>query len=94
MTTQTTIKQRQVDKAAGYGSKIPFEGIHEPGAYVCNWSGHLLRMPGDAFQMGRAHEVSMLAKEPLFVTKVSDDSFVAISKARRLAGDCDLDVNF
>jgi hypothetical protein len=94
MTTQATIKQRNVDKTVGYGSKIQFEDIHEPGAYVFNGSGHLLRVPEEGCQLSGAHEVSILANEPIFVTKVSDDPFIAISKARSLAGDCDLDVHF
>ena len=27
------------------GVSIPFDSIRSPGAYVCNWNGHLLRVP-------------------------------------------------
>ena len=26
------------------GVSIPFDSIRSPGAYVCNWNGHLLRV--------------------------------------------------
>jgi len=94
MTTPATIKQREGSRTLAFGASMPFEGIHERGAYVFNRSGYLLRVPDEACRMGCAHEVSMLANEPLFVTKVSEDPFVPISKARLLAGNCDLEVNF
>ena len=30
------------------GVSIPFDSIRSPGAYVCNWNGHLLRVPETA----------------------------------------------
>ena len=76
------------------GAQIPFESINEPGTYVCNWSGHLLRIPPDAIKTGRSPLVSITATESLFVTKVSNDPFVQLSKARTTAANCDLPVRF
>ena len=78
----------------GFGTRIPFDAIHEPGCYVCTWSGHLLRMPDDAVAPGRSPTMEMLGHDPLFVTRISDNPFITVSKARLLAADCDVPVNF
>ncbi|MFQ5425052.1 MAG: hypothetical protein ACE5F9_13880 [Phycisphaerae bacterium] len=78
----------------GIGITLPFEAISEPGAYICNWSGHLLRMPEDSIKPGRSPLMSIKGTGPLFVTKISHDPFVQVSKARLIAADCDVPVNF
>ncbi len=79
---------------AGAGNTFAFEAISAPGAYVCNWSGHLLRVPEDAFLRGRSPALEIRAKGPLYVTKLSEDPFVTVTKARMIAGDLDQHVNF
>jgi hypothetical protein len=74
--------------------QIPFEAIHDSGCYVCNWSGHLLRVPDDAVGQGRSPLMMISGKDPLFVTKISDDPYVQVSKARLRAADTDVPVNF
>lgn len=76
------------------GMQVPYDNINEPGTYICNWSGHMLRVPEDAIKPGRSPLMNICGNEPLFVTKISDDPYVAISKARMLAANCDLMVNF
>ncbi len=56
--------------------------INESGTYIANWSGHLLRIPEDAVKQGRSPVIELLGKEPMVVTKLSDDPFLTISKAR------------
>ena len=91
----TAVKQREADQnVQGYGTQMPFESINEPGAYICNWSGHLLRVPEDCLKPGRSPTMSIRGTEPLFVTKITNDPFVQRSKARLLASDADLPVNF
>ncbi len=82
------------DTCTGFGTTIPWSNISEPGCYVCNWSGHLLRVPEDAVKPGRSPVLDMRAKEPLFVTKLSEDPFITLTKARIVASDLDQDVNF
>ncbi len=81
-------------ESKSWGAQVPFDAINEPGTYVCNWSGHMLRVPEDAIKPGRSPLMSICGCEMLFVTKISDDPFVTISKARLLAANCDLVVNF
>ena len=93
--TTTTPRQRDGEHIeAGFGMQIPFEAINGPGCYICNWSGHLLRVPEDAVKPGRSPVVSMKGLETLFVTKVSSDPYIPVTKARLLGADCDVSINF
>lgn len=78
----------------GCGQTIPFETINEPGCYICNWSGHLLRVPDDGVAPGRSPLVNIIGNEPLFVTKLSTDPYIPVTKARLLASNLDVWVNF
>ena len=76
------------------GTQFPFAKLNEPGTYLCNWSGHLIRVPQDAVRQGRSPVIEILGAEPLYVTKLSDDAFVPVTKARMLAANLDHAVNF
>ena len=78
----------------GCGTCIPFDNIQEPGCYVCNWSGHLLRVPEDGVAAGRSPLVNIIGTEPLFVTMLSDNPFITITKAKMIASNLDCNVNF
>jgi len=78
----------------GIGNCFAFDQINEPGAYVCNWSGHLLRVPDDAVKPGRSPTLQIRGRDQLYVTKISDDPFVPLTKARMVASDLDQHVNF
>jgi len=94
MTTQATLRPRESGSTESFGAQLPFEGINEPGCYICNWTGHLLRIPEDGLKAGRTPGIEMSAREPLFVTRLSDNPYLPVSKARLLAADCDVPVNF
>ncbi len=76
------------------GACVNFENIVEPGAYICNWSGHLLRVPEDGVTPGRSPMINIVGPEPLFVTKISNNPFIPVTKAKMLACDFDLHVTF
>ncbi|MCH7812402.1 MAG: hypothetical protein IID40_00120 [Planctomycetes bacterium] len=76
------------------GACVSFENIVEPGAYICNWSGHLLRVPEDGVTPGRSPMLNIVGPEPLFVTKISDNPYVTLTKAKLLASNMDVCVNF
>lgn len=76
------------------GTCVPFDSVQEPGAYICNWSGHLVRIPEDGVTLGRSPMINIVGAEPLFVTKISENPFVTVTKARLLAANFDLPVNF
>ena len=94
MSQQTQNTQYDQNDSQTTGSVIPFEGINEPGAYVANWSGHLIRIPEDGVAAGRSPLISLLATEPLTVTKISSNPFIPVTKARLLASNYDVNVNF
>jgi hypothetical protein len=95
MTTPTNVKSRELyQSAVGFGTQLPFEAINEPGCYICNWSGHLIRVPEDAIKPGRSPLMNIIGNQTLFVTKISNDPFIPVSKARLLAAECDVVVTF
>ena len=76
------------------GMTVPFDQITEPGAYICNWTGHLLRVPEDGVTAGRSPLINIVGPEPLMVTKVSDNPYITVTKAKLVAANFDLSVNF
>lgn len=88
--TQDSIASR----TAQPGTTLALDVLNEPGAYVCNWSGHLLRVRPDAFPGGRQPGLNIVGDRPLTITKISDDPDVVISKAKRLAAFFNLEVKF
>ncbi len=83
-----------IELTPGVGNSFAFEKLSQPGAYLCNWSGHLMRVPEDAVQFGRSPTIEIRGREQLYVTKLSDDPFVPLTKARMVAGDLDHAGNF
>ncbi len=78
----------------GVGSTFAFNQIKGPGSFVCNWSGHLLRLPEDALKPGRSPLIEIVGKDQPSVTKISDDPFIPVTKARMIASDLDQAVKF
>ncbi len=76
------------------GASFPLDAISTPGAYVCNWSGHLLRVPREAVSGGRTPSFNIVGTEPLTVTKISDDPNVPLRFAKRTAQELALRVTF
>lgn len=90
----TTASTTQFSRETGFGAVMPFNAICEPGCYIANWTGHLLRVPSDVIGNGGAPMLNIVGAEQLFVTKLSCDPFIPVTKARMLACSCDLNVNF
>jgi hypothetical protein len=70
------------------GVRIPFDSIRSPGTYVCNWNGHLLRVPERALVPDGV--INLVGPEPLLVTKISDDPAVPLREARQVAAELHL----
>ncbi len=75
-------------------TRVPFSEIHEPGAYVSNTTGHLVRIPQDAVKPERTPVIDLVANEPLLFSRISSNPFISLTKARMLACDLDLPVSF
>ncbi len=76
------------------GTTLPFANINEPGAYICKWSGHLLRVPDDGVTGGRSPHLDIVGYDPPLVTKIANNPFITITKARMIAADLDVSVGF
>ena len=92
MTTAT--QTNNYKSANACGTVVPFEAIQDPGCYVCNWTGHLLRVPEDGVAPGRSPLINIIGSDQLFVTKLSDNPFITITKAKMIASNLDCNVNF
>ncbi len=75
-------------------TRVAFQDLNSPGAYVCNETGCLFRIPEDGLVTGRSPLIEIVSKSPTMMTKISDDPWLPISKARQLAADADLYINF
>jgi len=87
----TVIKRRSYPRT---GATVPLDGIGSAGAYVCNWSGHLLRVPPTSVKVAGRLDLNIVGGEPLTVTKISDDPDLPLSQARGLAWCFGLSVGF
>ena len=76
------------------GVCLPLIGLDEPGTYVCDWSGHLLRMPERDPDRGRFARIGHTDLEPRTVTRISTDPRISQGKARALARSYGLSANF
>ena len=71
-----------------------FQQIESPGLYLERRSGALLRVPEDAVVPGRSPVIDVVATEPWIVTKIADDPYLPLTKARMIASNLDLQVGF
>ncbi len=94
MTTTTAQQTSQRYTEGQAGTVFPFDQINQPGCYVCHWSGHLCRVPEDGIAPGRSPLINMVGCDPLFVTKISDNPYIPLTKARLFAANWDVNVNF
>ena len=92
--TTATCSTNNYKSATACGTVVPFESIQDPGCYVCNWTGHLLRVPEDGVAPGRSPLINIIGADQLFVTKLSDNPFITITKAKMIASNLDCNVNF
>ncbi len=70
------------------------ERVNKPGAYVCHGTGDLIRVTGSGPTWEDAAPVQGHGNQPMFVTQVSGDPFVPITRARLAAAALDIEINF
>ena len=74
--------------------RIPFCEIREPGTYINMETGSLFRVPEDALNKGHSPVMDIVSKTGPVCYKLCDDPWVPINKARLLAADADIQINF
>ncbi len=72
----------------------PLGDVKEPGAYVCRESGDLLRIAPTGVASDSSELLERQETEPVYVVRIHPDPFVAISRARVLAANLDLEISF
>lgn len=72
----------------------PFNGISEPGTYYFHANGWLFRVPSECLSPGHSPVLNIYGNEQCVVTRISDDPWMPIGKAREVCANWDLYVNF
>lgn len=73
--------------------RVPFGALHAPGAYISP-SGNLFRIPPEALAEDRSPVFEIVSDSNTTMTMISENPWITLSKARQLAADADLEVNF
>lgn len=94
MNARTKIENPARGTSANREAAITFDAIHEPGAYLCHWSGHLLRVPKEVTNMDHSARMSLVSKEKLYVTPIGGDPEIPLPKARALARETGVPIAF
>ncbi len=96
MTTKRTTGFTQ-SEPRNYGRKtitVSFNDISEPGTYYVHTTGWLYRIPPDMLAPGHSPFMNICGNDDCFVTKVSDDPWLPVGKAREICSNWDFAVNF
>ncbi len=72
----------------------PFNEINEPGVYYNHDTGWLYRVPGEILALGHSPLLNIVSVNETFVTRISDDPWLPVNKARQICANMDLAVNF
>ncbi len=73
---------------------VPFNNINEPGTYYFHPTGMLVRIPPNAVIPGHSPTINLCWVEETYCTKISDDPWMPLGKARETCANWDLEVNF
>ena len=73
---------------------LSLDQVTDPGAYVCRSSGDLVRIVASGQPLGAGELLEKRDPASIFVTLVSMNPFVPITRARMEAADRDIEVNF
>jgi hypothetical protein len=78
---------------SGTPTTIEWNNVGGPGAYITE-EGVLVRFQEGALKQGHSPLITVLSRQSTKLTKISSDPFIPVGKARLLAADADLPVNF
>jgi hypothetical protein len=73
---------------------VPFDNIQEPGAYYFHPTGALLRVPSEAINPGHSPTMNLCCSEECYCTKISDNPWLPVNKAREICANSDFNVTF
>ncbi len=76
------------------GAETKLADICTPGAYVCEETGGLLRVSEKDVARGNLPSPVGATGEALCATKICDDPYITLTRARMVASNLDLEVTF
>lgn len=76
--------------------KKPWNRVNEPGCYVCNDTGRLIRAPASAFDRETHSPIVELSgpEGPTMVTRISTDARQPVEELRKLASNARINPQF
>jgi len=80
-----TEKRHTGGRTGSVGVSLPLDALQEPGTYVCNWSGHLLRVPEADRGTARFSGTCGSHAATWTVTRISPDPQISRHEAKSLA---------
>lgn len=72
----------------------PFNQVTESGTYYCHNTGWLYRIPDDNLVLGHSPVLHICSLDDCMLTKISEDPWIPVTKAREVCCNWDLAVNF
>ena len=75
-------------------TRVDFNGINEPGTYIFEETGTLLRIGPQALVQGHSPLLTMTSKKGVPCARIWPDDTIPIDKARHIAANLGLPVNF
>lgn len=97
MTTKRTtgfVPQMEGTSGTRKNVTVPFNNIADPGCYYGHETGWLYRIPNDILAMGHSPLVNIVSNEEHLVTKIAEDPWLPLNKAREICSNADFAVNF
>jgi hypothetical protein len=73
---------------------MPYEKMNQPGTYYFHGTGMLMRVPPEALSPGHSPVIPIVWRDECYVTRISNDPWLPISKARQICANQDWTVNF
>ncbi len=89
-----TIQKSQRNVSQDNLETLPFGEVNAAGTYYMWATGGLCRIPEEALKAGHSPTLEIVLQGDNRVTRLTHDPFTPLSKARLIAADADLDVNF
>jgi hypothetical protein len=91
MTPATETSTAQSTREHGH---LPFHAIDTPGCYVSRNTGDLYRIPAEALALRQSPVIEIVSRAGLRMTRIAEDPWIPLNKARQLCADADLYHNF
>jgi hypothetical protein len=89
METQTTEQKTNPSHL-----EVSWDDLESPGFYVSRTTGNGYRVPAEALIKGASPVIEQVSAQPSRLVKLSDNPFIPLIKARKLAANSNIEPNF